>query len=81
MLREYVDKLTDYYIEFCKANEINYLLPGLIVTVLINLSYLPVILDKKRFRSYTTSQKVIMFQSFFVTCIIILAMLFDIGPE
>lgn len=79
MLRKYVDKYFDYYIEFCNANGINFLLPLLIIALLINFSYLPVLLNKKKFQAYKTSQKIIMFHSFFVTFIIILAMIFNVG--
>lgn len=78
-MRQYIDKLADIYLEFCKAHDINYLLLPLIVSILINISYYPYIKNQKRFKKLKTYQKVILLQSFGGTIIFIIALLLGLG--
>ena len=79
MIREFFNGIADSYIEFFRAQGINAWLPLLILSTFINLHYLRLLLNKKKFRSLTTSQKVIMVQSFGVTILFLIGMVFRIG--
>ncbi len=68
-----MEKLYLLYVEFCKANGLNFFLIPLIITLLIDITYLPYIKSKGVFIKLKTYQKVLIVESYFATLIMILA--------